>query len=153
MSFEQALNLVARAGLLSQLAFALVVGVLFLILRPYAGPTRRYFGYWQWAWLAMAAAIGALTLRFHRYPDATQARFGSESAAAALHAVYQFGKLAFFALLLAGTLYYVRGAVSARTRLLLGGGRTVAYRGVRRFLPRSAPHGCAVGAVFPLLPA
>ena len=101
--------LIQYLGLISQAATVLLLVVLFVLLRRYAD-RRAYFQAWCNAWVALAAALTVLVLRYILLPrvmgetppeDAALVRAG--------YFLYQFGKLAFLILLLRGTLLYVGG--------------------------------------------
>ncbi len=95
-------------GVVAELAGALLLVALFLLLREHAA-RRPWFRVWGRAWLALAVGIGALALRYVGLvrPDAWVGDqfLGSR----VLYAVYQFSKLMFYALLVTGTLMYARG--------------------------------------------
>lgn len=95
-------------GLLTQMGTVLLLAVLFLLLRHYAD-RRPYFYSWANAWVALAAALLVLVMRYMVLPYF----FGTLTETAALtrtcYGLYQFGKLAFLILLLRGTLLYVGG--------------------------------------------
>ncbi|MGH8292575.1 MAG: GGDEF domain-containing protein [Gammaproteobacteria bacterium] len=96
-------------GLFSQLAAAVLLVVLFLLLRRHA-IRRPYFRAWSSAWVALAIGLTALTLRYNLLPLLAGQGPGAEWWAKGCYFIYQFGKLAFLLLLLHGTLLYLRGA-------------------------------------------
>ncbi|HUF49742.1 MAG TPA: GGDEF domain-containing protein [Longimicrobiales bacterium] len=98
-------------GILLQLCGALLLAGLFLLLRRYAR-RRRYFHIWGAAWFALAAAIGAVTLRHLLLPgvSALPVVEDGSSTVMALHYIHQFARLTYLALLVAGTAVYVSGA-------------------------------------------
>jgi diguanylate cyclase (GGDEF)-like protein len=97
-------------GTFIQLGGALLLVVQFNLMRRYTR-RRQYFRAWTTAWAALAVAILAVVVRYNLMPEFS-GRSIAESAAATklVYFVYQSGKLAFYAMLLAGTLRYVRAA-------------------------------------------
>ena len=93
-------------------ASALLI-VLFQLLRPYAR-RRRYFTTWSKAWIALSVAMAAIMIRYGVLPvlpvlanvDITD----NAITIRLLYFVYQLSKIAFYGLLVAGTLRYVRSA-------------------------------------------
>jgi len=106
----QTLSVLSFFGVVIQLGGALLVIGLFLMLRRFV-VRRRYFGAWATAWIAFAAAIAALVVRYMILPGVV----GSDIAEAnpgvrALYFVYQLSKALGFAYFLRGTMLYVAGA-------------------------------------------
>ena len=103
------------AAILLQFGGALLVWVLFVLIRRHVSH-RAYFATWSSAWFWMMVAIGALAVRYVLLgayaPDLTS---DSEPRVRALYAVYQFGKLLFWAMVVRGALEYAR---PERTRSL-----------------------------------
>lgn len=101
--------LIQYLGLLSQAATVLLLVVLFVLLRRYAD-RRAYFYAWSNAWIALAAALTVLSLRYIMLPHLLGGPAAEDAAVTrACYFLYQFGKLAFLILLLRGTLLYVSG--------------------------------------------
>ncbi|MDE2069972.1 MAG: GGDEF domain-containing protein [Gammaproteobacteria bacterium] len=101
-------RLLLNFGLFSQLVAAVLLVVLFLLLRRHA-VRRPYFRAWSSAWVALAIGLAALTLRYNLLPLLTVEGTGTDWWAKGSNFVYQFGKLAFALLLLHGTLLYLKG--------------------------------------------
>ncbi len=96
-------------GLASQTATVLLLLVLFVLLRRYAG-RRPYFYAWSSAWLALSAALVALLVRYLLLPHYAGSDMPEDAVAVRLcYFVYQFGKLAFLLMLLRGAMLYVSG--------------------------------------------
>src|SRR6185437_2177068 len=64
---DQTLSVLSFFGVVIQLGGALMVIGLFLMLRHFV-LRRRYFGAWATAWIAFAAAIAALVVRYMIVP-------------------------------------------------------------------------------------
>jgi diguanylate cyclase (GGDEF)-like protein len=107
-------GLVAYIGLVCQIAGALLLATLFLLLRVHAR-RRPYFRVWGAAWLAATAALAAVATVYLAPGTAHVAPLR------AIFFLYQFFKLLFVGLLLGGTLAFVRGVRMRRHlgRLLL----------------------------------
>jgi diguanylate cyclase (GGDEF)-like protein len=107
---EPTASLISFLGILLQLAGALLLGGLFFVLRVHAA-RRRYFLMWGSAWFALALGMLALALRYRGVPAFIGTALPDEGTAgvAALYAVYMMAKLAYYALLVAGTERYLRG--------------------------------------------
>ncbi len=112
-------NLLMYFGLGSQLVATILLVVLFVLLRRHAG-RRPYFQAWSNAWMAFAAALAALVLRFNVLPDVFASATGSAGWVRVCYFLYQFGKLAFLLLLLRGTLLYLRGITRQPLVLVIG---------------------------------
>ena len=100
--------LIQYLGLLSQAATVLLLVVLFVLLRGYAD-RRAYFYAWSNAWIALAAALTVLSLRYVLLPRFMGPLAEDAPVTRVCYFIYQFGKLAFLVLLLRGTLLYVGG--------------------------------------------
>src|SRR5690348_5633509 len=101
--------LIQYLGLLSQAATLLLLVVLFVLLRGYAD-RRAYFYAWSNAWIALAVALTALSVRYVALPHFNGGPVAEEAPLTRVcYFIYQFGKLAFLVLLLRGTLLYVSG--------------------------------------------
>ena len=101
--------LIQYLGLISQAATVLLLVVLFVLLRRYAD-RRAYFQAWSNAWIALAAALTVLVLRYILLPHLMGGPAPEDVPLVQLgYFLYQFGKLAFLILLLRGTLLYVGG--------------------------------------------
>ncbi len=102
-------GMIAFIGLLTQLSGAFLLATLFFLLRGHAR-RRAYFRVWGMAWLAMLAALWAVTLL---YTDPSLA-VGSGPRARLLLFGYQVSKLVHVMLLGAGALAYARGIRARR---------------------------------------
>jgi len=105
MSSEEVRRLISVIGLLAQLGGAVLLVALFFLLFHNAS-RRRYFLYWGRGWLALAVGLSILVLRYRLLPGGIAQ---DPVAAPALHAGYLFAKVAYFALLAAGTAAYCSG--------------------------------------------
>lgn len=100
-------------GSFIQFGSSLLLIALFLMLRRYAR-RRSYFQTWAYAWIALSVALFAVMLRYNILP----ALPGSDGVVPLdslfrvklLYFLYQFAKIGFYGLLIAGTLRYVRSA-------------------------------------------
>ena len=100
-------------GSFIQFGSSLLLIALFLLLRRYAR-RRRYFQTWSYAWIALSVALFAVMVRYNILP----ALPGSDGIVPLdslfrvklLYFLYQFAKIGFYGLLIAGTLRYVRSA-------------------------------------------
>ena len=98
-------------GTMIQLGGALLLALLFLVLRPYAR-RRKYFLTWSKAWVALSLAIVCVTIRYNILPTVT-VPLPDETGFTVqlLYSIYQLSKIAFYALLAAGTAFYVTGSI------------------------------------------
>jgi diguanylate cyclase (GGDEF)-like protein len=105
----QAEALIGFIGSLAQLSACLLLVTLFLLLRRYAR-RRKYFVAWGQAWLAACVAMGVLVVRYTILPnlDSTLAH-DHGMVVRSIYFVYQFAKLLYLAMLIAGTILYARG--------------------------------------------
>src|SRR5690554_2135493 len=113
MPIEEVRGLIGYIGLITQTAGVVLVVALFIVLRRYAD-RRPYFTYWSRSWLALAAALIALIVRYQlltRFSDNTT---GGDPTVIALYAIYQAGKLLHLAYLVLGTAIYTHGFRSPR---------------------------------------
>jgi diguanylate cyclase (GGDEF)-like protein len=101
-------QLLLSFGLISQMVAVILLVMLFMLLRRYAA-RRLYFFAWSNAWLAFGVALIALVSRFYVFPTLIGPSFESDGWTNICYFIYQFGKLAFIALLLRGTLLYLKG--------------------------------------------
>jgi diguanylate cyclase (GGDEF)-like protein len=107
---EQTLSVLSFFGVVIQLGGALMVIGLFLMLRHFV-LRRRYFGAWATAWIAFAAAIAALVVRYMIVPGIVGTDIAeSNPGVRGLYFVYQLSKALGFAYFLRGTMLYVAGA-------------------------------------------
>lgn len=107
---EQTLSVLSYFGVVIQLGGALMVIGLFLMLRHFV-LRRRYFGAWATAWMAFAAAIAALVVRYMIVPSIVGSNIAeTDPGVRALYFVYQLSKALGFAYFLRGTMLYVAGA-------------------------------------------
>ena len=106
----QALQIItAYLGVASQLGGAVLLVALFLLLRGYAR-RRPYFRAWTLAWVALAAALALIVVRYTVIVDVGMRPDDDlRLDVRALYFCYQFGKLLFFGALLTGTLSYTAG--------------------------------------------
>lgn len=102
---------IAFIGGVTQFGGSVLLIALFYLLRRH-GWRRGYFTAWSRAWIAVTAAIGAIVIRYALFPRGAQ---GEQLAVVqGLYVVYQFGKLAYIGLLMAGARAYARGAPGGR---------------------------------------
>ena len=105
MTEEEIGALIAVVGLVSQLAGAVLLAGLFAaLLRSHPRP-QPYFRQWTLGWAALVVALCGVGIQY----ALPQVMAAEPLAARAANLVYQGGKLLFVALLLAGTLNFVRG--------------------------------------------
>lgn len=108
MNDDQIGALIAVNGLLSQLAGAVLLVVLFTaLLRSHPRP-QAYFRQWTLGWVAVVVALCGVAIHY----ALPRAMATEPLAARAANLVYQSGKLLYVACLLAGTLNFVRGTRS-----------------------------------------
>jgi len=101
---------VSFIGVVVQLGGELLLVLLFVLLRGYV-LRRGYFAAWTVAWACGAVAIMALCVRYFLMPQLAPSPIDEASIAVrSLYLVYQVGKLASFALFVAGTAMYVTGS-------------------------------------------
>jgi diguanylate cyclase (GGDEF)-like protein len=125
MSLQDLQPYIAFLGTITQLAVAVLLSLLFLLLRRYA-ERRKYFLTWAKSWLALSVAIAAVVVRYYILPGiSTPVLDDWRPEVRLLYSIYQGAKLVFYALLAAGTALYVRGAVQARMRQLVAVGIVV----------------------------
>ncbi|MBI1723461.1 MAG: GGDEF domain-containing protein [Gemmatimonadetes bacterium] len=109
MPLGQVRELLGFIGIVLQFGGAILVLALFLLLRPYAA-RRRYFRIWTKAWLALCAGIGAVFVRYIVLPSFGESPLqDGDALIRLLYVTYQFFKLLFFSLLVAGTVWYAKG--------------------------------------------
>jgi diguanylate cyclase (GGDEF)-like protein len=95
-------------GSFLQFGTGLLLITLFLLLRPYAR-RRRYFTVWSHAWIALTIALFTIMIRYNILAFLRDSSLSNaDLSVRALYFTYQLAKLGFFALLIAGTLRYVR---------------------------------------------
>jgi len=100
-------SLIAQIGLIMQGAGAAALVMLFLLVRQHLH-RRDYFVAWGDGFVALLAGLAALSIDF----TAASAVVGVY----ATHFVYLTGKIAYYGLLFAGTVMYVRGTPHPRFR-------------------------------------
>ena len=114
MSLQDLQPYIAFLGTIIQLAVAVLLSLLFLLLRRYA-ERRKYFLPWARSWLALSVAIAAIVVRYYILPGiSTPVLDDWRPEVRLLYSIYQGAKLVFYALLAAGTALYVRGTVQGR---------------------------------------
>lgn len=114
MTQEYFWALISLIGLCTQIGITALLWMFFLLLKQHAGRRSRFFRLWTAAWAVLLAALAVLTLGLYLFPymEALGSPLGALLPAALL--LYQLGKLAFLALLLAGALEYVDGPLPRR---------------------------------------
>ncbi len=112
---------VSFIGVVVQLGGGLLLVLLFMLLRRYV-LRRGYFAAWTGAWLCGAVAIAALVVRYILMPRFASPVDDTSLAVRSLYLVYQLGKLASFALFVAGTGMYVTGTRTIASRAVVLGG-------------------------------
>jgi diguanylate cyclase (GGDEF)-like protein len=151
----QALHiLTAFIGVASQLGGAVLLVALFVLLRGYAR-RRAYFRAWTIAWIALAAALIVVVLRYVALVDVgVRPEDELRLDVRLLYFAYQLGKLLFFGALLAGTLAYTAGRKPAEVLRpwLVGAGAYTAIStglspGLSEILAWQAPVALGVAAV------
>lgn len=105
-------SLIAQIGLVMQGAGAAALVMLFLLVRQHLH-RRDYFVAWGDGFVALLAALFALALNF----TAVAASLGVYLT----HYIYLAGKVAYYGLLFAGTVMYVRGSPHPRFRWIAFG--------------------------------
>ncbi|MGH8283571.1 MAG: GGDEF domain-containing protein [Gammaproteobacteria bacterium] len=95
-------------SLICQLAAIILLVVLFMLLRRQAS-RRPYFYAWSNAWIVLAVALAALVARYNLLPVLLGPVTDSDWWVRFCYFLYQFGKLAFLALLLRGIFLYLKG--------------------------------------------
>src|SRR5688572_20005172 len=116
--------IVSFIGVVVQLGGGLLLVLLFMLLRRYV-LRRGYFAAWTGAWICGAVAIAALVVRYIIMPRLASPVDDSALAVRSLYLVYQLGKLASFALFVAGTGMYVTGTRTIVSRVVVIGGASV----------------------------
>jgi diguanylate cyclase (GGDEF)-like protein len=95
-------------GSFLQFGTGLLLITLFMLLRPYAR-RRRYFIIWSHAWVALTIALFTIMIRYNILAFIRDNELSNaDLSVRALYFTYQLAKLGFFALLIKGTLRYVR---------------------------------------------
>jgi diguanylate cyclase (GGDEF)-like protein len=112
MTDEQIGALVSAVGLMIQLGGALLLVALFTALQRSHQRPRAYFRQWTRAWASLVVALAGVGAQYY-WPELMTAQ---PLAPRAANFVYQSAKLLFVAMMLAGTLNFVRGA---RPRVVL----------------------------------
>jgi diguanylate cyclase (GGDEF)-like protein len=116
-------------GTFIQLGGAVLLLVLFNLMRRYTR-RRKYFRSWAKAWAALAIAIAAIVLRYNLLPEFAGADPSDGTLGTKLtFFVYQTAKFGFYALLLDGTLRYVR-AVPGYSAIVASAAFSVLYGAV-----------------------
>ena len=116
--------IVSFIGVVVQLGGGLLLVLLFMLLRRYV-LRRGYFAAWTGAWICGAVAIAALVVRYIIMPRLASPVDDSALAVRSLYLVYQLGKLASFALFVAGTGMYVTGTRTIASRAVVIGAAAV----------------------------
>ncbi len=115
---------VSFIGVVVQLGGGLLLVLLFMLLRRYV-LRRGYFAAWTGAWICGAVAIAALVVRYIIMPRLAPPVDDSSLAVRSLYLIYQLGKLASFALFVAGTGMYVTGTRTIASRAVVIGGALI----------------------------
>ena len=117
-------NVVSFVGLYAQVGITLLIVLFLVLLARHVGRDSHYFVTWTRGWVAMTLAITILAVGFLGIPHVTApGDFTSQAWFPATYIGYQFGKLIYLLLLLAGTLELETGRVP---RPLLARGAAVA---------------------------
>lgn len=109
MSPEQVARQIGFLGVCVQFASAVLLSVLFFLLRRHA-IRRAYFSMWARAWLALTVAMAAVVLM--TMPILADEMPVDGARRFAFRFAYQYGKLLYCALLIAGTRVYAYGSQS-----------------------------------------
>ena len=117
-------SVVSFIGVVVQLGGELLLVLLFVLLRRYV-LRRGYFSAWTGAWVCGAVAITALVIRYIIMPRFASPVDDTSFTVRSLYLVYQLGKLASFALFVAGTGMYVTGTRTIASRSVVLGGAVV----------------------------
>ncbi|MDQ6829821.1 MAG: GGDEF domain-containing protein [Gemmatimonadota bacterium] len=107
MSPERILGLVSYIGIIVQLVGAMLLALLFFVLRRDAS-RRTYFGVWTQGWIALVLAMSALVIRYDLVPGFDVLIMPEGAAERFLYGVYQLGKILYLAMLLGGSLAFAR---------------------------------------------
>jgi diguanylate cyclase (GGDEF)-like protein len=99
--------LISFVGGVTQFGGCVLFALIFRLLQRRAG--RPYFGRWSAAWLALAAAMGALILRRLLVPGDPSFVAHGGVLQHVLHGLYQVAKMLAYALFALGALRFVRG--------------------------------------------
>ena len=111
LALAQAFPVLSFLGVVVQLGGALMLIGLFVMLRRFV-VRRAYFGAWGSAWVAFAAAIAALVVRYMIVAPDSPLGIGHPGVRG-LYFVYQMSKALGFAYFLRGTLMYIAGTTSS----------------------------------------
>ena len=109
MTPEQVAQQIGFLGVCVQFASAVLLSVLFFLLRRHA-LRRAYFAMWARAWLALTVAMAAVVLMTSPMLADNLPADGANRLA--LRFAYQYSKLLYCALLIAGTRVYAYGSQS-----------------------------------------
>ncbi|HET7921834.1 MAG TPA: GGDEF domain-containing protein [Gammaproteobacteria bacterium] len=104
-------------GLASQTLAMLLLLVLFVLLRHYAG-RRTYFHAWTRAWMALVVALVALVLRYEVLIGLPGGDDEHSWWVRLCYYVYQLGKLGFLLYVLQGVMLYLKGLADPPLRYL-----------------------------------
>lgn len=94
-------------GSFLQFGSSVLLIALFMLLRPYAR-RRKYFNVWGHAWIALSIALCMVMIRYNILPVVSVGRpTDTDLRVRVMFFIYQFAKVAFYGLLVAGTMHYV----------------------------------------------
>src|SRR5688572_13171472 len=96
----------AFLGSFLQFGSSVFLIALFMLLRPYAR-RRKYFNTWAHAWIALSVALFMVMVRYNILPVVSEGPSDSDPTVRVMFFVYQFAKVSFCGLLVAGTLQYI----------------------------------------------
>ena len=106
-------NVVSFVGLYAQVGITLLLVLFLVLLSRHVGRDSHYFVTWTRGWVAMTLAITLLAVGFLGIPHVTAPGDSSSKVwFPATYLGYQFGKLSYLLLLLAGTLELETGRLS-----------------------------------------
>jgi PAS domain S-box-containing protein len=145
-------GLISYIGTLVQCAATLLTVLLFWVLERYTA-RRAYFSMWTRAWLVLMLALLALVARYTIVTsfDSSELDRDPTFTVQLLYFGYQFGKLFFAALLVAGTLSFV-GALQVRKYIVVSIGVITLYAAISVYASRNLNQIVAWQAA-PLAPA
>ncbi|MEJ7809706.1 MAG: GGDEF domain-containing protein [Gemmatimonadaceae bacterium] len=131
---EEMGRFISLVGTIVQLGSCVLLVILFALLRSHA-VRRRYFRAWGKAWVALGLALLAVVVRYYILPWGARgpAPDAGSREVRLLIFCYQFGKLLFFALIVAGAAMYASG-LRYRRFMPIAAGAAAAYAAMSAFL-------------------